>query len=236
MTQTTRLCNSALCVVREVFVTNVVRSGVLLTAPDRAFCTGRQSIAYLAGLALERPLKMTFNLCRSTGSAADNKGFTLVEILIVVIILGIVAAVALPRFSNASATARYSMLADNLRLIRMQIVIFTSQHMDVAPGYPNCDPTAAPTQEAFITYMTQSSNALGQTAAPGTPGFKFGPYFSELPPNPLNGKATVQIIADGGELPAAGDDSHGYVYKPATLKFRADSSGTDNEGKLFYDY
>ncbi len=37
---------------------------------------------------------------------ACKRGFTLVEILIVVVILGILAAIAVPKFSNASQLAR----------------------------------------------------------------------------------------------------------------------------------
>ena len=45
-----------------------------------------------------------------------------------------VAAVAIPRFSNASALARASMVADNLRLMRMQLEVFKAHHAGVAPG------------------------------------------------------------------------------------------------------
>ena len=39
------------------------------------------------------------------------KGFTLVEILIVVVILGILAAIVIPQFTNASESAKASSLA-----------------------------------------------------------------------------------------------------------------------------
>ena len=55
-----------------------------------------------------------------------KRAFTLVEILIVVVILGILAAIVLPKFSNASAIARASMLADDLRVIRMQVQVYRS--------------------------------------------------------------------------------------------------------------
>ncbi len=164
-----------------------------------------------------------------------SKGFTLVEILIVVVILGILAAIVLPRFSNASQAARASMLADDLRVLRTQVTVFYGHH-GVAAGYPNCDPSAAPTETAFVNYMTMSSNLTGGLAAPGTPGYPYGPYLREIPPNPVNGKATVQMIPNGASMPAAADDSHGWVYKPSTLTFKADSQGADEAGVSYFDY
>ena len=164
------------------------------------------------------------------------KAFTLVEILIVVVILGILAAVVLPRFSNASAAARASMLADDLRIMRTQLTVYKSQHRDVPAGYPDGDPNNDPTEAAFVLHMTKASNASGETAEPGTPGYDYGPYLREVPPNPINGKATVQIIGAAEEVPAAGDNSHGWIYKPSTLVFKADSSGADESGRLFIDY
>ena len=45
-------------------------------------------------------------------------GFTLVEILIVVIILGILAAIVIPQFTNASQDARESSLLSQLQTLR----------------------------------------------------------------------------------------------------------------------
>jgi len=162
--------------------------------------------------------------------------FTIVEILIVVVILGIVAAVALPKFSNASSRARASMLADDLRILRTQIAVFKGQHYGVAPGYPGCDNTAAPTQGAFVAYMTMSSTPDGQTAAPHTDGYRYGPYLGSIPENPFNHKTSVEIIGDSQAFPVAADDSHGWVYKPSTLTIRGDSPGTDDNGKSYFDY
>ncbi len=165
-----------------------------------------------------------------------KKAFTLVEILIVVIILGIMAAIVLPEFSNASAKSRASMLADDLRILRTQVMVFKAQHLESPPGYPTGDPTANPTEPLFVAQMTMASKATCETAAPGTAGYRYGPYMSAMPVNPLNGKRTVQMIANGGALPGAADDSHGWIFKPETLQFRADSPGLDEAGKAYFGY
>ena len=165
-----------------------------------------------------------------------KKGFTLVEILAVVVILGILAAVVVPQFSTASATARASMLADDLRIMRSQIMVFNGQHTGIAPGYPNCDPSQPPTEQWFIDHMTKASNAGGEVAEPGSPGYDYGPYLLQMMPNPVNGKSSVQIIADDGQVPDVADDSHGWIYQASTLTIKADASKTDDNGKAYIDY
>lgn len=166
----------------------------------------------------------------------NHKGFTLVEILIVVVILAILAAIVLPQMSNASATAKASMLADDLRVMRTQILVFKSQHNGIAPGYPGCDFSQAPTESAFVSAITMASKVDGETAAPGTTGYNYGPYMREVPPNPVNGKSTVLIIADNAAFPTVADNSYGWIYQPSTLTFRADSTGADDVGKSYFSY
>lgn len=158
-----------------------------------------------------------------------KKGFTLVEILIVVVILGILAAIVLPRFSNASDTARASMMADDLRVLRIQILVYKSQHCGSAPGYPLTGST--PTEAEFVSQMTNKTDATGAIAADG----KYGPYMRELPPNPINNKNSVEI-ADESVSRFTADDSHGWIYQPSTLTLKSDAKGADDTGKAFIDY
>jgi prepilin-type N-terminal cleavage/methylation domain-containing protein len=164
------------------------------------------------------------------------RAFTLVEILIVVVLLGVLAAIVIPAVAGSSASARQSALAQNLKLLRRYVLIYKSQHLEVGPGYPDGDTDEAPTELAFVNQATTSSNASGQTRPVGTPGFNRGPYLMRIPVNPLNGESTVQMLADGEDFPANPGGSDGWIYKAATSEVRAGNAGTDYNGKPYYDY
>src|SRR3954453_23679033 len=95
-------------------------------------------------------------------SSRSSRGFTLVEILIVVIILGILAAIVIPQFTNASQDARESSLLSQLQTLRSQIELYKLQHKDKLPDLvTNWNP---------LTTKTDSDGAA--SAAPDA----FGPY------------------------------------------------------------
>lgn len=162
--------------------------------------------------------------------------FTLVEILIVVVLLGILAVVVLPLVAGSAISARESALAHDVQMLRRYVLIYKAQHLEVGPGYPDGNTTEDPTVAVFMAQTTLSSNESGETAPIGTAGFERGPYLSKIPVNPLNHKNTVQVLIDSEDFPANADDSDGWIYKASTSEVRADSSGTDDNGTRYYDY
>ena len=114
------------------------------------------------------------------------KGFTLVEVLIVVIILGILAAIVVPQFTNASSSTQVTSLTQNLQSIRGQIQLYKAQHNDTWP-------TAA----SFVNQMTLNSKSDGTTAALGTSGYALGPYLQAIPNNPYTSTNTIGSGAVG---------------------------------------
>src|SRR5688572_30505986 len=107
-------------------------------------------------------------------------GFTLIEILIVVVILGILAVVVVPQVSNASQTAKENALKDDLRYMRTQILVYQAQHADAAPGYPAGQPAGTPTEALFVSQLTKYTNDKGATSDTQTATHKLGPYIRSV--------------------------------------------------------
>jgi len=143
---------------------------------------------------------------------AGRAGFTLIEIMIVVIILGILAAIVVPQFSNASESARQNTLKDELRYLRTQIVVYNAQHLDVSPGYPGGSPTATPTVSDFLAQMTSYSDQSSNLSSTYTNVFQFGPYLTQMPANPISSLSTITIVANGAAIPSP-DGTTGWIYQ-----------------------
>lgn len=172
---------------------------------------------------------------RSLKLPAPRNAFTLVEILIVVIILGILASIVIPQFSNATSTARQNTLKDELRYLRTQIVVYNAQHLDVSPGYPGGVPTATPTSADFLSQMTQYTDQYGNGNATYSDTYQFGPYLSQMPINPVNNLSTLTVIANGGSIPTA-DGTTGFYYVPQTQTIEPNLVGNDLDGVPYSSY
>lgn len=143
-------------------------------------------------------------LASRTQRSHRTKAFTLVEILIVVVILGILAAIVVPQFVSAAGEARQSSVKMDLHRIRTQLEVYRQQHGGQFP-----------TLADFTNQLTLPSDVNGTTAAIGTPGYLNGPYIMEIPNNPLAGTNTVGDGAPG---------SSAWYYNEATGEFRANDS------------
>jgi general secretion pathway protein G len=166
-----------------------------------------------------------------------RRGFTLIEILIVVVILGILAAVVIPQFSNASHVARENTLKDDLRYLRTQVVVFKAQHRDVAPGYPNGNPKATPTNDDFVDQMTKYTSDRCAASATAAPAYPLGPYLQKVPANPLTNATKVKVIPNGTPMPTTFQGTEfGWIYKPETQELAANSDQVDGNGQPYIQY
>ena len=103
------------------------------------------------------------NAFRSIG-----RGFSLIEVLIVVTIIAIIAGLVFPHYSNASDNARASSLLTDLQMIRQRLQAYRNDHNGQYP---------------LLSEMW--GNLTGQTDQNGNPGAEFGPYLKTEPLNPF---------------------------------------------------
>jgi len=128
-----------------------------------------------------------------------KSGFTLVEILIVVVILGILAAIVIPQFTGASTEAKESALVSNLQAVRSQVELFKIQHNDILPGEILSEVDGSITAASAITFVNAMCLKTNQYGAVGTGAtFRFGPYMRKIPVNPFS-TATAITVADLAE-------------------------------------
>ena len=144
-------------------------------------------------------------------------GFTLVEILIVVIILGILAAIVIPQFTSASQDARKNSLTSQLQTLRSQIELYKLQHLD---QLPTTLVGATPNWDQFIN-KTNNQGATGTTSA-----FPFGPYLQSAPTNSLNAQTGILTVTADQTLGGAvtGGSNKGFVFNTVNGKIWATSA------------
>lgn len=130
-------------------------------------------------------------------------GFTLVEILVVVVILGILAAIVVPQFTSAAAETRDNSMKTTVHRIRTQLEIYKNQHNDVYPTFANLE-----------AQLVGETNAAGAIVPDNTVG-SLGPYLMQFPINPKTGTKTI-----GNGAPGTSD----WFYNETTGVFRGNDS------------
>lgn len=144
---------------------------------------------------------------------ARSRAFSLIELVIVVVIIGTVAAIAIPRMSSASQSALDNAMSANLRVMDGAVELYVAEHENRSPaeetdGSTTSDPTL------FMRRLT------GRTDVSGTVGqAPFGPYLRQFPVNTRNGLSSVRI--DGGP---AGMNVAGWRFNTTRRRFLPDDS------------
>jgi len=137
-----------------------------------------------------------------------HKGFTLIELVVVVMILGILAAVAAPKLLGTSSTASDNGLKETLGVVRDAIERFTAEHGGTLPN--------GTSEATFKADLFQ--------------------YLRVFPKSPITNTDTVEIATAAGTTAVTG--SKAWVYNKADGTFIVNSASSiksDPTGTIKYN-
>ena len=153
-------------------------------------------------------------------SVKNRRGFTLIEILIVIIVLGILAMIIVPQITVSTDDAKMSTVQSDLSYIRSVIQIYFAQHADRFPGQTestngSTNNDAAVAAISMVRQLTRYTDSNGQVSNTKDTTFKYGPYLKSLnlPINPFNDLTSVVCDATSDiTATRTANSSYGWKY------------------------
>jgi len=137
-----------------------------------------------------------------------SRGFTLIELIIAMIVLGILAALAIPQFAGSADDAREAALRAEHAQLRHALQRYWWDHDEQFPD------------SRIVDQLTRYTNGGGQTREERTPAFRFGPYLSSFPENPLAvpgaDPAGVHVVSNPDPLEPDANPTTGWKYNALT--------------------
>lgn len=141
-----------------------------------------------------------------------RSGFTLIELVVVVLILGILAGVAAPKLFDTSAEANETVLKQTLKIVRDAITLYSANNAGNVPGADNSEAT-------FKSDLAR--------------------YLRKFPANPMGVNParsdSVLMISIVGPLELQINNNEGWIYNSKTGEFMANDNSTplDGIGNIF---
>jgi general secretion pathway protein G len=141
-----------------------------------------------------------------------HKGFTLVELVVVVMILGILAAIAVPKLLDTTKGATDGGLKQTLGIIRDAIELYAADNPGSLPGADGAEATFR---------------------ADLQPYFRTGMPFPSCPVGAKNNE--VRITTTGALLVGEASPTKGWAYDNVSGQFIINYTGVSSDGTTTYD-
>ncbi len=160
-----------------------------------------------------------------------RRGFSLVELVIVIVIIGIIAAIDVPRVSRGASAANDAALRASLHTLRACISMYAAEHEGALPGEDGKSKTAK-------KQLTKNTDILGNVG--NTPGVHiYGPYLLRIPlisVGPNIGAKKMRMTLDSPPLVDESKKNHGWVYNYTTGEIIANTDDLDANGVGYDTY
>ena len=121
--------------------------------------------------------------CEIIFARAPSSGFTLIELLIVISLISILSAIAIPQFLSSREDAVESAILADLAVMRDAVERYLHQHEQT---YPGMDPRSGqPDEKWFRGQMTMYTDREGNFSEKmDRTDYPYGPYLRMIPDNP----------------------------------------------------
>lgn len=129
-------------------------------------------------------------------SRRQRRGFTLVELTVVILIIGIVATIAAPKFFDSVSTARNKSSAQTLEVVR----------------------------DAIQMYQANTTNYPGQDDTPATFKSDLAPFLRGPFPTLQVGKKNADVVFSAVSPLAVTADPQAWIYNKTTGEIRINSA------------
>ena len=158
------------------------------------------------------------------GKPRMGQAFSIIELVIVLVIIGVIAAIAVPRLTRGATNASATALAADLAALRNAVELYRAEHEGSFPTVAN-----------FVNQLTQFSDTpgtgFGAVADVGN-GIVYGPYLKAIPPLPVGSNKGATGVAHNANPATA------WYYTETTGEITANVKGTlvDKDGKAYNAY
>lgn len=152
------------------------------------------------------------------------KGFSLIELVIVIVIIGVISAIAIPRLTRGANNAAATAVKGNLAVLRSAIETYRAEHQGLYPTVAEIG--------IQLTSYTKINGTDPNTIPDVANGRVYGPYIRAIPALPVG-------VRKGGKGIGADDaPGIGWVYSESTGNIFANTNTTevDQDGAFYNVY